>query len=299
MKTNKINDSTVIANNTQHKSFWKSFLKLFLVPSIIFAGFLFLFIFFTVIKVQADAHFITPYQDSVSKQEGDLYVVSTYYDKNEISLEFVQTLNKLEDNYNIPYYLIDVVEYSEIIDVWDIKYWPTYFVFEKKAGAEDAQLLYKSYGNKEPYALYKEITYVQKYGMPINNLGKSFAVKENDKELFTLTPMKVLKDSENENRFTITFSVENKSSAPITINYSDFSVKSNGWTTTDSGYTFELRENKAITIEASKTSEVVLTFEGSLPYNQIDITYTYTGAEEGDVQQKIWTYKMWPTDSES
>lgn len=300
MKTsNKINNNNdvILDGTSKNKEVIFSIIKLSFVPIIIAIDFLIIFIIFTVSNSKFKSRFIEPLSNVVAYQEEDLYIVSTYYNADETSLKFLQTLNEVEDKYGIPYYLVDAAKYPKIIDVWDIKYWPTYFVFERKS-TEDAKLLYKSYGNKEPVALYKEITNVQEYGMPTNELGISYSVKESNKEILSITPTKVSKNSSEENEFSITFSIKNSSSSQQNLNYSDFSVISNGWTTSEKHY-FSLKNDNTITIEAGKTSEVTIVYIGdkNYPHNQIDITFVYSESEEETKPQNTWTYKMWPTNN--
>ena len=254
-----------------------------------------LFFCFLPMKNNISKRFITPYQNSVTKQDPNLYIVSTYYANDETSVKFLQTLNQLEKKYKIPYYLVNASSYPDILEAWEIKYWPTYFIFERKESDKDAVLVYKSYGNKEASALSKEITNVRKYGMPVSNIGGTLSIKDDkDTNILDLTLVSVKPSENDNNQFTIEFYVENKTKDELIVNYSDFIVTSNTWDKEkDPTSAANLNESDQLKLAANKKENILISYSGSFPYNQIDMFYRVSSES---TNQYKWTYKIWPVE---
>lgn len=293
MESKQKNDVNTENKNNKIEFFIQLFKKIW-IPVCIGVISLVLFFSFLPMNNNISKRYITPYQNSVTKQEPDLYVVSTYYANDETSVKFLQTLNQLEKKYNIPYYLVNASTYPDILEAWEIKYWPTYFVFERKAEGKDAVLVYKSYGNKEASALSKEITNVRKYGMPISNIGGTLAIKdENGVNTLDLTLVSVKPSESDDNNYTIEFYVENKTKNPITVNYSSFIVTSNTWGENEKTTALNHNESKQLKLDANKKQNILIEYSGNFPYNQIDISYKPSSDSSN---QYKWTYKIWPTE---
>ena len=254
-----------------------------------------LFLVFLPMNSSIKKRYITPYQDSVTKQTPDLYIVSTYYANDETSVKFLQTLNQLEKKYNIPYYLVNASTYPDILDAWEIKYWPTYFVFERQEADKDAKLVYKSYGNKEVVALEKEITNVRKYGMPVSNIGGTISSKNEDGDNYLdITLVSIKSDENNTSEFVVEFYVENKTKKEIAVDYSSFIVNSNLWNKEGTNTTADNRNaGDVLKLNSGGKENVLIRYSADFPYNQIDIYYK--DSNESSSKYK-WTYKLWPTE---
>lgn len=282
-------------NPNSKKDILLKLFKMIWIPICIGIASIVLFFSFLPLNNNLKKRFITPYKDSVTLQSPDLYVVSTYYANNETSIKFIQTLNKLEKDYKIPYYLVNVSTYPDVLNAWEVKYFPTYFVFERAENSKSAVLVYKSYGNKESTALAKEINNVRKYGMPISNIGGTLSIMdENNANILDLTLVSV-KPSENDiNQFTVEFYVENKTKKQLTLNYSDFIVSSNTWTSSsEKAEAINKCNSKQLKLDGNKKENILIDYSGSFPYNQIDIRYK--ASDESNKQYK-WTYKVWPAE---
>lgn len=283
-------------NPNSKKAILLKLLKTIWIPICVGITSLVLFFSFLPLNNNLKKRFITPYENSVTLQTPDLYVVSTYYANNETSIKFLQTLNKLEKDYKIPYYLVNVSTYPDVLDAWEVKYFPTYFVFERTENSKSAVLVYKSYGNKESAALAKEINNVRKYGMPISNIGGTLSITdESNVNILDLTLVSVKPSENDNNQFTVEFYVENKTEKQLTLNYSDFIVSSNTWTSSsEKAEAINKFDSKQLKLDGNKKENILIDYSGSFPYNQIDIRYK--ASDESNKQYK-WTYKVWPTEA--
>lgn len=293
----KTMDGTVLEKDKKSKGnvieWFKNSWQLFGIPAIIFVIFLVLFCVLQPIQSNVKKHFITPYDDSVTHQDSELYIVTPYYSNNELSVKFLQTLKGME-KYGIDYYLVDVSEYTSIIDTWNIQYYPTYFVFTRQDKTKEATLLYKSYAFKDSVSLNKEISNVQKYGMPINDVSTTRTITDtNGDKLFEITLNAIQPDTTNSNynRFAATFTIKNVSSSVQTFDLGNLTCVSNPWTGDSSSYTSNKSNEE--TLNAGAEKEITIEFDGSTTYSQIKIEYNN---EKDNHSAGIWEYKMWPSD---
>lgn len=295
MRKHNFNDNTEAKN----KNIGFILLKYSFVPIIIFAAFLAIFLVLTPIQNKHNKHYITPYTDSVTKQDSDLYIVFPYYDGHYLCAEFLQTLNNAEEEYGIDYYLIDINKYPDVLEEWEVEVWPTYFVFyrESKEVEEetktDAKLLYKSYGNKEAKALNNEINNVKEYGMPINELNKTITISDSiGSNVYSINVQKVTLNLENDKQFSLTISITNLTEEIKTISLGDFVIYHNSWDENDSNYKYtNLDEKEKLTLDEEETKTIEIMFEGVHPYYELDIMFNY---ENNSEEKYVWTYKMWP-----
>ena len=265
-----------------------SFLKMFYVPVAIVLFSLILCVSLLPIEKNLEKHFITPYDTSVTYQDSDLYVVALYHPNQALSVKFLQCLKQAEKDYGLDYYLIDVEQYPSVLSAWQITYWPTYFVFERTGSSKAAKLLYKSFGDKEAVALNKEITNVKTYGLPINQVGVSNKVKNEDgKDLFEITLTKITPNSSSDSKFTAEFSVKNLKDSKQTFNPKEMHAFSNPWKEGASIVEFTNQTSEETIIDADSTKKISIEFDGSTIYNQITLKY-------GTSDSYQWQYKMWP-----
>lgn len=270
-------------------------LKFSFIPIIIFSAFLTVFLILQPIQHNYKKHFITPYSDSVTKQTSELYVVFPYYDGHYLCAEFLQTLNEAEKEHELDYYLIDINKYPGVMEEWEIKVWPTYFVFHRKetdSTDKDARLLYKAYGNKEAKELMTEIKNVQTYGMPINELNTSKQINDaNGEGIFNININKVTPNLDEDGKFAITVSITNLTDKKQTISFGDFVITHNSWENKPKTKYENLDEKETVVLGIEETQTIEIEYSSEHPYYELEITFTY---KENTETKYVWIYKMWP-----
>lgn len=196
--------------------------------------------------------FIAPTSNEIYGQDEELYIVSTYLQTDDSSKTFVKELRKLKKNYDIPYYLVDLAEYEELVDIWQLEYSPTYFVIHQNGAKKE--LLYKSYGAKKYNVLNAEIEYcILNGGVPIDHRG--------NEHIDETTGLKIVLDtveSTTSGNIEVKFTITNTKPEDVIFDYSF--VKAYKYGTTNTGN--NLSSDTQITIHANESKEVTLTFSG-------------------------------------
>lgn len=196
--------------------------------------------------------FIAPTSNEIYGQKGELYVVSTYIGTDASSKTFVKELRKLESEYNIPYYLIDIVEYEELVDIWELEYSPTYFVIHKNG--DNKELLYKSYGAKKYNVLNAEIEYCKlNGGVPIDQRNK-----EHDDDVTGLKMTLKTVETNANNNVNVTFSIVNKGSSEVT--FKNSFIRAYSYNSSNTGSILD--SSSSTKIGVGETQEVTVTFSG-------------------------------------
>ena len=196
--------------------------------------------------------FIAPTSNEIYGQKEELYVVSTYIGTDASSKTFVKELRKLESECDIPYYLIDIVEYEELVDIWELEYSPTYFVIHKNG--DNKELLYKSYGAKKYNVLNAEIEYCKlNGGVPVDQRNK----EHSDDVTGLKMTLKTVETSSN-NNVNVTFSITNNGSSEI--NFKNSFIKAKSYNSSNTGLILD--SSTSTKINVGETQEVTVTFSG-------------------------------------
>lgn len=221
-------------------------------------------------------HFITPSTEKMEaiSYEHDTYIVSTYLSTDQNSLNFITTLKELEKDYDIPFYLVDITKYPDVIDNWGITYTPTYFVMTK-SDYKYATLLYKAYGNKSATTIAEEAGWIEDNGIPENELGVT-------KEIENYASFKFLSsqyDNEVDN-LILSFEIENLTSEDIVIDTDNFAVKS----LNTSNLSITKVETEEILLEGDSFTTISVNFTSSdleqLELDKYMIYVTFTKSDE-------------------
>lgn len=203
-----------------------------------------------------DNRFISPTSQSIYNQKEDLYIISTYISTDSSSKTFVKELRKLEKEYDIPFYLVDVVEYEELVEIWELEYSPTYFVINKNKN-DKKELLYKSYGAKKYNVLNAEVEYCKMNGgVPIDHRG--------EKHTDDVTGLEMTLDSvekTSSGNVEITFTIVNNGNSSV--DFKNSFVKTKDYNSKKTGT--NLKPNVTTKVGVGEEKEITVAFSGIDP----------------------------------